>query len=128
LRLTAGVYAYCLRTDGPLQNTIRSLARRNPVFTLHYIGPGPNATFLLGEQHLTHEATGRVPKENRGMSLHHYPQLLQSLPGKVQDDIERQPEDVALDKEIEALRETLKGLSTGHETKQDRARWEELYW
>jgi hypothetical protein len=62
------------------------------------------------------------------MSLHHYPQLLQSLPGKVQDDIERQPEDVALDKEIEALRETLKGLSTGHETKQDRARWEELYW
>jgi hypothetical protein len=91
-------------------------------------GPGPNATFLLGEQHLTHEATGRVPKENRGMSLHHYPQLLQSLPGKVQDDIERQPEDVALDKEIEALRETLKGLSTGYETKQDRARWEELYW
>lgn len=79
------------------------------------------STFLLGEQHLTHEATGRVPKENRGMSLHHYPQLLQSLPGKVQDDIERQPEDVALDKEIE-------GLSTGHETKQDRARWEELYW
>src|SRR5947207_6974434 len=39
----------------------------------------------------------------RGLSLHHHPQLLQSLPAKVQDDLERRPDFVALNNEIQSL-------------------------
>src|SRR5947207_14325149 len=39
----------------------------------------------------------------RGLSLHHHPQLLQSLPAKLQADLERRPDFVALNSEIESL-------------------------
>lgn len=55
----------------------------------------------------------------RGLSLHCHPQMWQSLPAKVEADLELRADFVAIEQEIEALRD---------ESQPDRVRREELYW
>jgi hypothetical protein len=63
----------------------------------------------------------------RGRSLHYHPQLLQSLPAKVQDDLTHRANFVALNKEIEALGQELAELVEKGDSQTVRARREELY-
>ena len=64
----------------------------------------------------------------RGLSLHHHPQLLQSLPAKVEANLDNCTEFVSINKEIEILGERLRGIILEDETQPARARREELYW
>ncbi len=64
----------------------------------------------------------------RGLSLHHHPQLLQSLPAKVEADLDNCAEFVAISKEIGRLGEKLRGITMEDESQRVRARREELYW
>ena len=63
-----------------------------------------------------------------GLSLHCHPQMLQSLPAKVEADLEMRGDFIAIEQEIEALKEKLRRVSTKDESQSDRARREELYW
>lgn len=64
----------------------------------------------------------------RGLSLHHHPQLLQSLPAKVEADLDNCADFVFINKEIETLGEKLRGITVEEEGQRARARREELYW
>lgn len=64
----------------------------------------------------------------RGLSLHHHPQLLQSLPAKVEANLDNCAEFVSINKEIEILGEKLRGIMVEDEAQPARARREELYW
>src|SRR5437773_4866447 len=64
----------------------------------------------------------------RGLSLHHHPQLLQSLPAKLQADLERRPDFVALNSEIESLSAKAMAATTDNERQQAQGRRNELYW
>jgi hypothetical protein len=63
----------------------------------------------------------------RGMSLQWHPQMEQSLPAKVQDDLAQRSDFVALSQTIKDLGEELKGLNLGHKIKTIRSRRDELY-
>ena len=54
--------------------------------------------------------------------------MLQSLPAKVEADLEMRGDFIAIEQEIEALKEKLRRLSIKDESQPDRARREELYW
>ena len=54
--------------------------------------------------------------------------MLQSLPAKVEADLEMREDFIAIEQEIEALRKKLRRVSTKDESQSDRARREELYW
>ncbi|KIW36986.1 uncharacterized protein PV06_10884 [Exophiala oligosperma] len=64
----------------------------------------------------------------RGLSLQHHPQMLQSLPAKVQADLKGRADFIALNEEIELLGERIRHLSLVHDSKPERTRREELYW
>ena len=64
----------------------------------------------------------------RGLSLHHHPQLLQSLPAKVEANLDDCADFVSINKEIEMLGEKLRGITLEDEAQPARARREELYW
>lgn len=64
----------------------------------------------------------------RGLSLHHHPQLLQSLPAKVEANLDNCADFVSINKEIEILGEKLRGITLEDEAQPARARREELYW
>jgi len=64
----------------------------------------------------------------RGLSLHHHPQLLQSLPVKVEANLDNCADFVSINKEIEILGEKLRGITLEDEAQPARARREELYW
>ncbi|KAL8936221.1 MAG: hypothetical protein Q9216_005048 [Gyalolechia sp. 2 TL-2023] len=64
----------------------------------------------------------------RGLSLHHHPQLLQSLPAKVEADLDNRSDFVSINKEIEMLGEKVRGFTTEVGVQPARARREELYW
>lgn len=64
----------------------------------------------------------------RGLSLHCHPQMWQSLPAKVEADLETRPDFVAINREIEALKGQLGCILTGDESRSNQARREELYW
>ena len=64
----------------------------------------------------------------RGLSLHHHPQLLQSLPAKVEANLESCADFVFINKEIEMLGEKLRCIPEEDEAQSARARREELYW
>ncbi len=64
----------------------------------------------------------------RGLSLHHHPQLLQSLPAKVEANLDNCADFVFINKEIEMLGEKLRGITLEDEAQPARARREELYW
>lgn len=51
----------------------------------------------------------------RGLLLHHHPQLLQSLPAKVEADLDNCPDFISVSKEIEMLGEKLRGITTEDE-------------
>ena len=61
----------------------------------------------------------------RGLSLHYHPQILQSLPAKVESDLESRADFNAINQEIEALGQKFRRLSIDDKS---RARREELYW
>ncbi|KAL2043541.1 hypothetical protein N7G274_003848 [Stereocaulon virgatum] len=63
-----------------------------------------------------------------GLSLHHHPQLLQSLPAKVEADLDNCSEFISVNQEIEMLGEKLRGIKTEDEAQLVRARREGLYW
>jgi len=63
----------------------------------------------------------------RGMSLQWHPQMEQSLPAKVQDNLAQRPDFVALNEQIKDLGEELKGLTVGDEIRTARSRRDELY-
>lgn len=63
----------------------------------------------------------------RGLSLHHHPQMLQSLPAKVEADLEASADFIAINKELESLKENLRSSSLEEECQPDRARRVELY-
>ncbi|KAL8823038.1 MAG: hypothetical protein Q9191_006238 [Dirinaria sp. TL-2023a] len=64
----------------------------------------------------------------RDLSLHHHPQLLQSLLAKVKADLDNCSEFIFVNKKIEMLRKKLRGIKTEDEAQPARARREELYW
>lgn len=64
----------------------------------------------------------------RGLSLHHHPQLLQSLPAKIEAILNSCIEFVFINRENEILRERLRGIMIEDEAQPARARREELYW
>ena len=64
----------------------------------------------------------------RGLSLHYHPQMLQSLPAKVEADLENRVDFADLNKEIAMLGEKLRGVTLEEQSQEDRARREELYW
>ena len=63
-----------------------------------------------------------------GLSLHHHPQLLQSLPAKLQADLKRQPDFVALNSEIESLSMKTMAATMDDERQQVQDHRNELYW
>ena len=63
-----------------------------------------------------------------GLSLHHYPQLLQSLPTKIESNLDNCVDFVSINKEIEILGEKLRGIMVEDEAQSARARQKELYW
>ncbi len=63
----------------------------------------------------------------RGLSLHRHPQLWQSLPAKHRFELERRPEFIAVDKEIETLAWKLENASDAEETQPYQVRRQELY-
>ena len=64
----------------------------------------------------------------RGLSLHHHPQLLQSLPAKVEANLESYTDFVFINKEIEILGEKLRYITKEDKAQSARAQREELYW
>ena len=64
----------------------------------------------------------------RGLSLHCHPQMLQSLPVKVEADLEMRGDFIIIEQEIEALREKLRRVSIKDESQPNQAQREELYW
>ena len=64
----------------------------------------------------------------RGLSLHHHPQLLQSLPAKVEADFDNCSDFISVNQEIEMLGEKLRSIKTEDKAQFVRVRWEELYW
>ncbi|KAH8797645.1 hypothetical protein F5884DRAFT_874658, partial [Xylogone sp. PMI_703] len=62
----------------------------------------------------------------RGMSLQWHPSLIQSLPAKVQDDLRRQPDFIALSEELKSLGEKVKDLTTESEIQLTQMRRAEL--
>ena len=54
--------------------------------------------------------------------------MLQSLPAKVETDLEERADFIAIEREIEALKEKLGRVAVKDESQPDRARREELYW
>lgn len=64
----------------------------------------------------------------RGLSLHHSPQLLQSLPAKIEANLDDCAEYISVNKEIETLGEKLRGAISEEGSQQARTRREELYW
>lgn len=64
----------------------------------------------------------------RGLSLHYHPQMLQSLPAKVEADLESRVDFTNLNKEIDMLGKKLQGVMIDMQSQKDRARREELYW
>ena len=63
----------------------------------------------------------------RGLSLHHHPQLLQSLPAKVEADFDKCSAFTSINKEIDLPGEKFRGITTNHEAQPVRVRREELY-
>ncbi|KAL2054829.1 hypothetical protein ABVK25_005133 [Lepraria finkii] len=63
----------------------------------------------------------------RGLSLYYYPQLLQSLPAKVEADLNNYPDFISISEEIEILGEKLRGITTKDKAQPAQARQEELY-
>ncbi|KAL2037958.1 hypothetical protein N7G274_009177 [Stereocaulon virgatum] len=63
----------------------------------------------------------------RGLSLHHYPQLLQSLPAKVEANLDNCADFVSINKGVEILGEKLRGITLEDKAQPARARREELY-
>lgn len=51
----------------------------------------------------------------RGLSLHHHPQLLQSLPAKVEANLDNGADFIFINKEIEMLGEKLRGITAEDE-------------
>ncbi|KIV87981.1 hypothetical protein PV10_09166 [Exophiala mesophila] len=64
----------------------------------------------------------------RGLSLQHHPQMLQSLPAKVEANLKGRADFIALNEEIESLGERIRRLPAGHDGQRERTRREELYW
>ena len=64
----------------------------------------------------------------RGLSLHYHPQLLQSLPAKLQADLECRADFVTLNSEIESLGTKAMIATTDDEGQQAQDRRNELYW
>ncbi|KAG9773168.1 hypothetical protein KCU88_g5872, partial [Aureobasidium melanogenum] len=64
----------------------------------------------------------------RGLSLQHHPQMLQSLPAKVEANLKGRADFIALNEEIESLGERIRRLPVGHDGQRERTRREELYW
>ena len=64
----------------------------------------------------------------RGLSLQHHPQMLQSLPAKVEANPKERADFVALSEEIESLGEKIRQLTLSHDGQRVQARREELYW
>ena len=64
----------------------------------------------------------------RGLSLHHHPQLLQSIPAKVEADLDNCSDFVSINKEIDMLGEKLRRITIDDEAQPVRVRREELYW
>jgi hypothetical protein len=64
----------------------------------------------------------------RSLSLDYHPQLLQSLPAKVQDDLASREDFIILNTEIESLGKRLREPTIEDERQAARARREELYW
>lgn len=64
----------------------------------------------------------------RGLSVHHHPQLLKSLPAKVEADLNDCADFVAINKEIKILGEKLRTITAEGESQRARARRDELYW
>ena len=52
----------------------------------------------------------------RGLSLHHHPQMLQSLPAKVEADLEADIDFVTINKQLESLKEDLRHSPAGEES------------
>jgi hypothetical protein len=95
-------------------------------FQVHY---AHQMSTIDGQSALWDKERRNIPFEAfRGLSLHHYPQLPQSLPAKVRDDLEHRDDFIALNKEIAALGENLRLVTTAAEGKQANARRKELYW
>ena len=63
----------------------------------------------------------------RGLSLHRHPQLWQSLPAKHQFELERRPDFIALDEEIETLNRKIQNLAYTEDTQPLHARRRDLY-
>ena len=57
----------------------------------------------------------------RGLSLHYYPQLLQSLPAKVEADLDNYSEFISVNQEIEMLGEKLRAIKREDEAQLVRA-------
>ncbi|KAI9859031.1 MAG: hypothetical protein M1813_007159 [Trichoglossum hirsutum] len=64
----------------------------------------------------------------RRLSLHYHPQLLQSLPAKLQADLKSRPDFVALNSEIESLSVKAMAATTDDEQRQAQDHRNELYW
>lgn len=64
----------------------------------------------------------------RGLSLQHHPQMLQSLPAKVEANLKERADFIALNEEIESLGARIRRLPVGHHSQRERTRREELYW
>ncbi|KIW56900.1 hypothetical protein, variant [Exophiala xenobiotica] len=64
----------------------------------------------------------------RGLSLQHHPQMLQSLPAKVEANLQARADSIALNEEIESLGERMRRLPVEHDGQRERTRREELYW
>jgi hypothetical protein len=62
----------------------------------------------------------------RGLSLHHHPQMLQTLPAKVELDLAMRADFVELEMEIKKAGQIVRGAS-GEESESARARREQLY-
>ncbi|KAJ4502326.1 hypothetical protein HRR76_005404 [Exophiala dermatitidis] len=64
----------------------------------------------------------------RGLSLQHHPQMLQSLPAKVEANLKERADFIVLNEEIESLGERIRRLPVEHDSQRERTRREELYW
>ncbi|RHZ51665.1 uncharacterized protein CDV56_103977 [Aspergillus thermomutatus] len=64
----------------------------------------------------------------RGLSLTYHPQMLRSLPAKVEADLQERSVFVTIDQEIKSLGEKIRALGSEREDRQERTRREELYW
>ena len=64
----------------------------------------------------------------RGLLLYYSPQLLQSLPAKIEANLDNCAEFIFINEEIEALGEKLRSIILKEGSQQARTRREELYW